>query len=100
MTFAPETDVYIQQYPVPVQAEGVISIPPAVREKLNLTEGEILTLVQVGNVFLLANKIPQVTQFADKMVSMMEAEGVSLEELLEGLEIERQLIWEEKQKNG
>ncbi len=100
MTFAPETDVYIQQYPVRVQAEGIISIPPAVREKLNLTEGEILTLVQVGNVFLLANKIPQVTQFADKMVSMMEAEGVSLEELLEGLEVERQLIWEEQQKNG
>ena len=100
MTFAPETHVNTRQFLVRVQAEGVISIPPAVREKLNLTEGEILTLVQVGNVFLLANKTPQVTQFADKMVSIMEAEGVSLEELLEGLETERQLIWEEQQQNG
>ena len=100
MTFAPETHVNTRQFPVRVQAEGVISIPPAVREQLNLTEGEILTLVQVGNVFLLANKTPQVTQFADKMVSIMEAEGVSLEELLEGLETERQLIWEEQQQNG
>lgn len=42
MTFAPETDVNIRQFPVRVQPEGVISIPSAVREKLNLTEGEIL----------------------------------------------------------
>ena len=47
MTFAPETDVYIQQYLVRVQAEGV-----------------------------------------------------TLQDLLEGLEVERQLIWEERNKNG
>ncbi|MDY6806129.1 MAG: AbrB/MazE/SpoVT family DNA-binding domain-containing protein [Cyanobacteriota bacterium] len=100
MTFAPETNVNIRQFPVRLQPEGVISIPSAVREKLHLTEGDMLALVQVGDVFLLANKTPQVTKFADKMVSIMEAEGVSLQDLLEGLEMERQIIWEEQQKNG
>lgn len=100
MTLAPENDINLREFPLRLQAEGAISIPPAVREKLNLTEGDLLTLLQVGDVFLLANKTPQVPQLADKIVSIMEAEGVSLTELLDGLAMERQNIWEEREKNG
>ena len=42
---------------------------------------------------------PQVPQLADKIVALMEEEGVALSDLLEGIETERQAIWQEQQQD-
>jgi hypothetical protein len=39
-------------------------------------------------------------QLADKIVTLMEREKISLADLLMGLEEERKAIWQERQANG
>lgn len=85
--------------PVRLRGRGQITIPQTVRDSLNVTEGDLLTLLQVGDVILLTPRQPQVPRLADKIVDMMEAEGVSLADLLSGLKEEREM-WRERQGNA
>ena len=86
----------VQTFPVRLRAKGQITIPEAVRERWDTAEGEILTLVEVGDLVLLSRKEPLVPRLADKIVALMAEEGVSLADLLEGLEDERKAIWAER----
>ena len=94
------TDTDAKTYPIRLRGRGQITVPQTVRDNLNVTEGDILTLLQVGDVVLLTPKRPQVPLLADKIVEMMEAEGVSLADLLSGLEEEREAILRERQANA
>jgi AbrB family looped-hinge helix DNA binding protein len=94
------TDTDAKTYPIRLRGRGQITVPQTVRDNLNVTEGDILTLLQVGDVVLLTPKRPQVPRLADKIVDLMEAEGVSLADLLSGLEEEREAILRERQANA
>ncbi|MCT7950547.1 AbrB/MazE/SpoVT family DNA-binding domain-containing protein [Ancylothrix sp. C2] len=87
-------------FPVVLQEEGQISLPAAVREHLNLSQGDRLTIIQVGRLVLLTAKPPQVPQLIDQIVDLMENEGLELSDLLAGLEDERNAIWQEQQNNA
>lgn len=73
-------------YSLRVRDRGQITLPKAVREQLNANE---LTLVQVGDVFVLSAKQPQVPQLAEQFAQEMQAQNVSLADLLVGLAEER-----------
>lgn len=79
----------ISSNPVRLRERGQLTIPSSVRDRLGLNDGDILTLVQLGNVIVLSPREPQVPKLADKIVKMMEEEGVSLADLLSGLKEER-----------
>lgn len=93
-------NVEMRVFPIRLQAGGQIAVPQVLQEKLNLTEGDMLTLLEVGEVLLLATKPPQVPQLADRILAIMESEGVSLSDLLLGLETERENISQEQQSNA
>jgi len=61
-----------------------------------VNEGDTLTLVQMGSILLLTPKRPVVPLLADRIVELMEAEGVTLADLLIGLEEERAAIYQER----
>lgn len=90
----------IKTYPIRLRGRGQITVPQTVRDALDVSEGDILTLFQVGDVILLTPKQPQVPRLADKIADLMEAEGVSLADLLAGLEEEREAAWRERQENA
>jgi AbrB family looped-hinge helix DNA binding protein len=97
-----ETETAGEQYEITSRAvrlreRGQVTIPRPVREALDLADGDMLTLVQVGDVIVLSSKQPQVPMLADKFVGIMEDEGVSLAELLIGLKEEREALWHERQ---
>lgn len=94
------TGIDVKINPVRLRGRGQITIPQAVRDSLNIAEGDVLTLLQVGDVVLLTSKQPQVPRLADKVVEMMEAEGVSLADLLSGLKEEREAMWRERHNNA
>jgi hypothetical protein len=54
----------------------------------------------VNDFVLLTPKQPRVPQLADKIVAMMEAEEISLADLLLGLAEERKAIWQERLKDA
>ncbi len=90
----------IQAFSVSLQSQGQITVPPTLQSQLNLSEGDQLTLLQVGDVILLTPKTLQVPQLTEQIASLREAEGLSLSTLLEGLQTERQAMWAEHQADA
>jgi len=80
-----------------VQKQGQIVIPKDVLNSLQVNEGQTLNLLQIGELVLLVPKQPQVTSLAKSFISLMAVNNVSLNDLLEGLQQERQAIWQERQ---
>ena len=97
---SPDTNVDIKTYPIRLRDRGQITVPQAVRERLAVADGDILTLLQVGDVVLLTPKQPQVPQLADRIAALMEKEEISLADLLLGLAEERAAIWRERQQDA
>jgi bifunctional DNA-binding transcriptional regulator/antitoxin component of YhaV-PrlF toxin-antitoxin module len=95
-----DTDVDLKTYSVRLQGRGQIAVPQAVRRNLLVREGDILTLLQIGEVVLLTPKQLQVPLLADRFATRMKAENVGLADLLLGLEEEREAIWQERQQDG
>jgi bifunctional DNA-binding transcriptional regulator/antitoxin component of YhaV-PrlF toxin-antitoxin module len=81
-----------------VQKEGQINIPQDVLNTLQTHEGQTLTLLQIGEFAVIVPRIPKVTALTESFVSLMNANNVTVDELLEGLQKERQAIWQEQQK--
>lgn len=92
-----ETDVEIKQFPIILGQGGEITIPQLLQDSLNVNQGDMLVLIQIGNLIVLAPKQPQVPQLIDLIATIMENENVGLTDLLAGLEAEREEIWQEKQ---
>jgi bifunctional DNA-binding transcriptional regulator/antitoxin component of YhaV-PrlF toxin-antitoxin module len=89
MTYTSE-DMEIKAFPIRIENEGKITIPEDLKTHLSLVTGDMLTLLQIGDVVLLTPKQPQVPQIADKITAMMEDANLEIGDLLQGLESERQ----------
>ncbi|MEC4817630.1 MAG: hypothetical protein SAK29_30815 [Scytonema sp. PMC 1069.18] len=87
------SSVEIKEFPIRLEKEGQITVPQVVQQYLNVTEGDMLTLLQIGETVLLTSKKPQVPQLADQITVLREDESVTLDDLLEGIETEREAIW-------
>ena len=95
---APDKLDTAEVYEVRLRQRGQITVPREVRDRLNVNEGNTLTLVQVGSTLILAPKHPVVPLLADRFVELMEKEGVTLADLLLGLEEERAAIYQERRR--
>ncbi|MEG4483460.1 hypothetical protein [Microcoleus sp. D2_18a_B4] len=87
-----ETDVEIKQFPIILGQGGEISIPQLLQDSLNVNQGDMLVLLQIGNLIVVAPKQPQAPQLIERMATIMENENVSLTDLLSDLEAEREAI--------
>jgi bifunctional DNA-binding transcriptional regulator/antitoxin component of YhaV-PrlF toxin-antitoxin module len=85
-----------------MRERGQLTIPQPVRDSLAGDQGnvDILTLVQVGDIVILTPKQLRLPQLSEAFSAIMDEEGVTLADLLEGLEEERKAIWRERQDNG
>jgi bifunctional DNA-binding transcriptional regulator/antitoxin component of YhaV-PrlF toxin-antitoxin module len=92
-----ETDLEIQQFQILLGQGGEITIPQLLQDSLNVNQGDMLVLLQIGNLILLVPKQPQAPQLIDRIATIMENENLELTDLLAGLEAEREAIWQEKQ---
>lgn len=86
----------LKTYDVRLRKRGQITVPKKLREQLDMRAGETLALLQVGSTLLLTPEQPAVPRLADRFVELMEKEGVTLADLLSGLEEERAAIYEER----
>ena len=99
MTYTPK-DTEIKSFSIPIENEGKITIPEDLKTKLSLVTGDMLTLLQIGDVVLLTLKQPQVPQLADQITNMMQDANLELSDLLQGLVVEREAIWQKENKNA
>ena len=81
---------------VQIRRKGVITLPIELRRQYNLDEGDVFTLVDLGGgSFLLTPRVSQVARLGDQVAWLMEEEGVALEEMLEALDQEREIYYQE-----
>jgi AbrB family looped-hinge helix DNA binding protein len=87
----------MQSYSLRIRERGQITIPQPVRDNLSVQTGDLLTLTQIGDAYVLTPRRLKVDELGDKIAAEMEKTGVTLADLLEGLAEERKLILQERQ---
>lgn len=81
---------------VQMRRKGVITLPVELRRQYDLDEGDVFTLVDLGDgSFLLTPRVSQVARLGDQVSRLMAEESVDLEEMLETLEQERETYYRE-----
>jgi hypothetical protein len=81
---------------IQIKQQGTLSLPSELQAKYELNEGDALTLLDLDGVFLLTPKPSIVSKLADKIEQLRLEEGFSIEDLLKGLDEQRQRYYEEK----
>ncbi len=83
---------------VRVQEKGQVTLPRAVRKKLNLKKGDLVTFVETPEGIVIKPAAVVANEALDEIGRALQAKGVTLDDLLErGREIRGQLA---KEKYG
>lgn len=73
-------------YQVKVGRRGVITFPKELRDQKNISDGEILNLIELSdNVFVISRRRSRVDEVADKLAQEWQDSGESLESMLNTL---------------
>jgi bifunctional DNA-binding transcriptional regulator/antitoxin component of YhaV-PrlF toxin-antitoxin module len=75
---------------IQVRGRGVITLPTELRQKYGIGEGDVFRLVDLDGIFVLTPMTPMVPELAREIEKLRLEAGVSLEELLAGLQELRQ----------
>lgn len=75
-----------------VKGRGQITIPKKLRDQYCLSEGSQLAVIPLGKAILLAPRPLPLDEARKKLITIMRDSGISLEELLKGLDEEREKI--------
>ncbi|MGA9531512.1 MAG: AbrB/MazE/SpoVT family DNA-binding domain-containing protein [Anaerolineales bacterium] len=82
---------------IQLRKKGVITVPIDLRRKYGLSEGDVFTLIELGEgAFMLAPGVSEIARLGDETANVLREAGVSYEELLEALEEEREQYYREK----
>jgi AbrB family looped-hinge helix DNA binding protein len=97
MTLLTDEPVEIATYATRIRPRGQITIPQPIRNELLLNTGDLITFTKIGDVTILTNQQSHLSELVDRMMADMNMAGLTLTDMLEGLEEERQALWQEKQ---
>lgn len=82
-----------------VTSKGQITIPKAVRERLNLAEGDKVAFIEKdGNIVITKSSVIALRQFLDSISTEAQTKGITEKELLNDLEQVREEMWNERKK--
>jgi AbrB family looped-hinge helix DNA binding protein len=77
-----------------IKSRGQLTIPKKIRETLSLEEGQVVSLIPVGDSILITPKKLPLEEARREFRKLLKAAGVSVEELLDGLKMEREALFE------
>ena len=79
---------------IQVRKKGTITLPREIRERYGLAEGDVFTLVELGDgSFLLSPFVSKVAQLGDQAAEAIANADVSLDEILTTLDEEREAYY-------
>jgi bifunctional DNA-binding transcriptional regulator/antitoxin component of YhaV-PrlF toxin-antitoxin module len=73
-----------------VAQRGVVTLPKSLREAYGLEAGDLLTVLDLGGVFVLSPRESEINALADRISKGFEAKGETLEGMLQVLREERE----------
>jgi bifunctional DNA-binding transcriptional regulator/antitoxin component of YhaV-PrlF toxin-antitoxin module len=81
---------------VQMRGKGTITFPAKLRTKYKLHEGEVFTIIDLGEgTFLLKPMISQVNKLSNRIAKRLKEDNVSLDDLLQVLDEERKIYYKE-----
>jgi len=72
-------------YRVQIAKRGVLTLPAEIRKGGALQEGQMMTLLDLGGVFVLAPQELEADRLANRLSEKLQQQGESLETLLQTL---------------
>jgi AbrB family looped-hinge helix DNA binding protein len=78
-----------------IKSRGQLTIPKKVREAGHLDEGQIVTIIPVGDSLIITPKRLELEEARRQMKKLLKVSGTSLAELLSGLDEEREALYRE-----
>ena len=76
---------------IQMRGKGSLTLPVELRRKYGLNDGDAFSLIDLGEgAFLLTPRVMQVDRLGDRVAAMMADKGVSLDDMLQALEEERE----------
>ena len=73
-----------------VAQRGVVTLPKSLREAYGLEAGDLLTLLDLGGVFVFSPRQSEIDALADRITKSLEVKGETLESMLQVLREERE----------
>ena len=84
---------------VQMRAKGSLTIPSDLRQKYGLGEGDVFTLVDLGEgSFLLTPRVSIVPKLVAEMEAIRTETGLTVDDLLDGLPEVRRQIYDESRR--
>jgi AbrB family looped-hinge helix DNA binding protein len=77
---------------VRVARRGLLTLPKALRDAYNIEPGDALTLLDLGGVFVLSPCLSEVDALAEPIAADLQAQGETLESMLQALREEREKV--------
>lgn len=81
---------------VQIGKRGTLTLPAGLRKQYGLDAGDLLTVIDMGGVFVLSPEVSVVSKIAREIEQMREEAGLSPDDLLAGLDEQRQRFYREK----
>jgi bifunctional DNA-binding transcriptional regulator/antitoxin component of YhaV-PrlF toxin-antitoxin module len=86
---------------IQIRKKGSITLPVDLRSKYGMGEGDIFTLIDLGDgSFLLTPRASQVNRLGSRVAEILDGQGVSLDDLLSTLDEERERYYQEQYAPG
>jgi len=74
---------------VQMAQRGLITIPKSLRDSYGMEPGDILTLIDLGGVFVLSPRRSEIDALAEKVAEQWTEDGETLQTMLQALREER-----------
>ena len=68
-----------------VVKRGLVTLPKELRDAYGIQEGDSLTLIDLGGVFVVSRKPSEIDEIADRLAQQWSARGGTLETMLRTL---------------
>lgn len=82
---------------IQIRSKGSLTLPVELRRKYRFNEGDVLSLIDLGNgSFLLTPQATMVDRLGDRVAELMAEQGISLDDVLKTLDEERQRYYQER----
>jgi bifunctional DNA-binding transcriptional regulator/antitoxin component of YhaV-PrlF toxin-antitoxin module len=80
----------MQETTIQVRQRGTFTLPAEFREKYGIETGDTYRMVDLDGIFVLTPMVPMVPELAREIERLRLDAGLSIEELLEGLQEQRE----------
>ena len=78
-----------------IKARGQLTIPKKIREMSHLEEGQVVSIIPVGDALIVTPKRLELDEAQREIRKVLKAANMTVEELLEALKEEREGLYQE-----